>query len=220
MRMVEPELPQSSELVGASERQAAPLHLDDVAVFAFPGHAERAHAAECAGAVGAGGIIFETRGAFGDSRQHGVTVGDGLVSGQLDTTAHVARGTHGRCASDFIFNQYREGSVGEPRSCEEITESVFTGTTRLPTGFQLGQGFRFGGGFFQDVRRDFFKPHVEFEHGGLGAAAPAGDFPVEADELHVGMRGQIKQQRRLTAIKFLGKAARDFAPQVSPSGEP
>ncbi len=52
------------------EREAAALHFDDVVTFglAFPIHAHRAHATQRAGAVGAGGIVFDARRTFGNSR--------------------------------------------------------------------------------------------------------------------------------------------------------
>ena len=100
MRMVEPELPQSSEFGRRREGEPSSLHFDD-AVVPLPGYAEGAHAAERAGAVGSGGIIFEARRAFGDSGEHGVAVGDGFVSGQLNAAADVARRAHDDLGSGF-----------------------------------------------------------------------------------------------------------------------
>ena len=94
MRMVDPELPQSSGAAGADSASPRPCTSITFHRLTIPRHPERAHAAQRAGAIGAGGIVFKARTAFGDSRQHGVAMGDRLVSGELDAAANIARRAH------------------------------------------------------------------------------------------------------------------------------
>src|SRR5215472_8449052 len=72
---------------------------------------------------------------------------------------------------------------------------------RPPSGHRLGLGGRLA----QDVGGNFLQGDAELEPGGLAAASPAGDLPMGAHELQIGMGGEIEQQWSLFAIKFLGK---------------
>ena len=63
---------------------------DHVLVLLHVG-AERAHARERAVAIDGGGEVAKFAGAFRNSREHGVTVGDGLVAWRLDAAGYVTR---------------------------------------------------------------------------------------------------------------------------------
>jgi len=54
--------------------------------------AQRFHARQCRGAVGAGGEVGKARCAFRECAQHGVAVADGFVAGQTQAAEDVARG--------------------------------------------------------------------------------------------------------------------------------
>jgi hypothetical protein len=96
MRMVEPELPQSSGAVGWRKAPAVPV-TSMTAVRAVAGGgdgcAEGGHAGERGVRVGAGGEVGEARGAFGEAGEHGVAVGDGLVAGDGEGALQGAGGT-------------------------------------------------------------------------------------------------------------------------------
>ena len=54
----------------------------------------------------------------------------------------------------------------------------------------LGQRFRLGGRFSQNVGWHFFHRDSKFEHRCLGAAPPPRHFPVRPNELHIAMGTQ------------------------------
>src|SRR5579864_2414534 len=90
-------------LVGRRKRHAASPHFNDIALirFAFPSYTQHAHASQGAGAIRAGGIIFNPRWAFGEPRQHRIAMRDGFISWQLHAAANVARRTHEDLRGDF-----------------------------------------------------------------------------------------------------------------------
>ncbi len=92
MRMVEPELPQSSGWLVGVTRPADAGDLDRAVVERAHLCAERLHAGEGRGAVGAGGEVGEARGALSKCGEHAVAMADGLVAGQAQAAENVARG--------------------------------------------------------------------------------------------------------------------------------
>src|SRR5208282_3966276 len=73
----------------------------------------------------------------------------------------------------------------------------------IPAAKRSGHRLGFRGGLAQNVGGHFFQFDIELEHRRFGAAPPARHFPVQAYKLHVRVRGQVKQQRRLATIKLL-----------------
>lgn len=61
----------------------------------------------------------------------------------------------------------------------------------------------FGGGFAEDFWWDLFNGYLKFEHRGFRAAAPAGYFPVSADEFCVGVLGEVDEQWNLSWVELL-----------------
>lgn len=51
--------------------------------------------------------------------------------------------------------------------------------------------------------RDFFHRESKLKHRSLCPTPPASDFPVGANELHIRLRAQVKQEWRLSTIEFL-----------------
>ena len=92
MRMVEPELPQSSGAEGWRKWPAVPV-ISMWLPLVVNGCAEGGHAGEGAMRVGAGGEVGEPGGAGGQAGEHGVAVGDGLVAGQDEGALEGAGGT-------------------------------------------------------------------------------------------------------------------------------
>ena len=92
MRMVEPELPQSSGCDGGVTRPATPVISTASGAGAVDFCAQRLHAGEGRGAIGAGGEVGEARSAFGEAAEHGVAMADGFVAGQAKAADDVARG--------------------------------------------------------------------------------------------------------------------------------
>ena len=100
MRMVEPELPQSSGAAGWLKLPAVPVMEMVLSAIVDDGCAEGLHAGEGGVGVGAGGEVGEARGAVGDAGEHGVAVGDGFVAGKGDGALQGAGGADdlgGRC---------------------------------------------------------------------------------------------------------------------------
>ncbi len=97
MRIVEPELPQSSGLPGWLDPASDAGDFDDSVFFAVDFGAEGAHAGEGGSAVGAGGEVGEARGALSKSGEHAVAMADGLVAGQAQAAVNVA------CGADEAF---------------------------------------------------------------------------------------------------------------------
>ena len=97
MRMVEPELPQSSGRSAGVTRPPTPVTSTDAIVEPADLRAQRLHAGERRGAVGAGGEVGEARSAFGKGAQHCVAMADGLVAGQAQASDDVA------CRADDAF---------------------------------------------------------------------------------------------------------------------
>ncbi len=64
--------------------------LDGFVFFVENFCAEGLHAGEGGVRIGSGGEVGEARGAFGDAREHGVTVGDGFVAGKGDGALQIA----------------------------------------------------------------------------------------------------------------------------------
>ena len=54
--------------------------------------AQRLHAGQGGGTVGAGGEVGEARGSLGEGAEHGVAVADGLVAGQAQASVDIAGG--------------------------------------------------------------------------------------------------------------------------------
>ena len=88
--------------------QAAKAAAGDVDSGAFDLYirAEGFHAAECAVAIAGSGEMAEFAGAIGQGGEHGVTVGDGFVSGKLECAGEGAGGIDGN-----VFQE--DGSLGE-----------------------------------------------------------------------------------------------------------
>src|SRR5882724_9891038 len=59
---------------------------------------------------------------------------------------------------------------------------------------------------------------MELKHRSYRAPSPAVNLPVRANELCVGMPGQIKQQRMLAPVKLLGKCSQRFRSPRGPVG--
>ena len=101
MRIVEPELPQSSGALDGEK--LPPVPVTRYAAIFEPFHlcAQRGDAAQAAGAVGAGGEIGEAAGALGQPGEHGVAVGDTFVARQAQRSGQVARGLDDAFGHDF-----------------------------------------------------------------------------------------------------------------------
>ena len=106
--MVEPELPQSSGMIGGSDAAADAGDFDAAVVEFADLCAERLHAGEGRGAVGAGGEIGEARSAFGECAEHGVAMADGFVAGQAQAAEDVAGG-----ADDAFLGCGGQGGSGK-----------------------------------------------------------------------------------------------------------
>ena len=118
--MVEPELPQSSGVTGGSD---AAGDAGDFDAARRPGCddfcAQRLHAGEGGGAVGASGEVGKARGAFSECAEHGVAMADGLVAGQAQAAEDVAGG-----ADDaFLDGGGQDGLRGFRQSNEILTEA-------------------------------------------------------------------------------------------------
>src|SRR4029077_19453215 len=78
-------------------------------------------------------------------------------------------------------------------------------TIQVQQSIILGQRLGFGRDFFQNLCRHFLQPYAEFEHRRFRTSPPASHLPMRPYELHVGMRCQVQQHRRLLAIELLRK---------------
>ena len=94
MRMVEPELPQSSGAAGWRKAPATPVIWMVSSGIAEDGCAEGLHAGERGVWIGPGGEVGEARCAFGQAGEHGVAVGDGLVAGHGEGALQGAGGAN------------------------------------------------------------------------------------------------------------------------------
>ena len=104
MRIVEPELPQSS---GPSAGVDASRHACDLyGVRAGPIYlcAQRLHAGQCRCAIGPGRKIRKARHAFRECAQHGVAMADGLVAGQAQAAQNVAGGADQSFLNGSVHN--------------------------------------------------------------------------------------------------------------------
>ena len=90
--MVEPELPQSSGSFDGVTRPATPVISTEPSSMLFDLCAQRLHAGQGRGAVGAGGEVGEARSALGKGAQHAVAVADGLVAGQAQAAQTLRAG--------------------------------------------------------------------------------------------------------------------------------
>jgi hypothetical protein len=77
---------------------------DGAIAGALPLGTHLCHAAKSAGAIAGCGKIVKTAGAAGDSREHGVTVGDGFIAGNANYAMDAAGG-----ADDGIGRGWHEG---------------------------------------------------------------------------------------------------------------
>ncbi len=92
MRMVEPELPQSSGALGPAGSRPALYRDDMLSPIMVHGDPQRSQALQGAGAVAAGREVVEAAGALGERRQHRVAMADALVAGQPQVAFKVRRG--------------------------------------------------------------------------------------------------------------------------------
>ena len=92
MRMVEPELPQSSGAAGELSCCAQAVDDDGSLFIALDLAAQSANTAQRAGAIGAGSKVVEARAPCGERRQHGIAMGNGFVARHAQTSQNVARG--------------------------------------------------------------------------------------------------------------------------------
>ena len=87
-------IPAVQRMCGFAQPLADTLHFDRPVFFPLPITPQSAHAAERAGAILGRGKILEPALALGDRRQHGITVGDGLIAGNANRATHRARRTN------------------------------------------------------------------------------------------------------------------------------
>ena len=97
MRMVEPELPQSSGAEGWRKAPATPVISMVRLALREDAGAEGFHAGERGVGVGSGGEVREARRAFGEAGEHGVAVRDGLVAGDGEGALQGAGGADDHC---------------------------------------------------------------------------------------------------------------------------
>src|SRR5215469_7502435 len=64
-------------------------------------------------------------------------------------------------------------------------------------------GSRLDRDFLQNFGRNFSERNTELKHRRLGAAPPTANFPVGADEFHIGMRAEVQHERSFSRIKLL-----------------